>query len=62
MEPHVISYIPEHSRIDRHKLIGKVAKDHTASVYTICGEWFDMGQWDEYRRSLKQLGALSDEI
>ena len=50
MEPHIISYISEGSQIDMNKLIDIVAKKEKISVFPIYGGWFDIGQWDEYKK------------
>lgn len=57
MEPRVLSYIPDGKAMDITELIGLVAKKEKISVYTIFGGWFDIGQWEEYKDSLKQMGV-----
>lgn len=61
MEPHIISYISEGSQIDMNKLIDIVAKKEKISVFPIYGGWFDIGQWDEYKKSVGKLGCLESE-
>lgn len=61
MEPHIISYITEGSQIDMNKLIDIVAKKEKISVFPIYGGWFDIGQWDEYKKSIGKLGCLESE-
>jgi dTDP-glucose pyrophosphorylase len=61
IEPHVISYISEGSQIDMNKLIDIVAKKEKISVFPIYGGWFDIGQWDEYKKSVGKLGCLESE-
>lgn len=61
MEPHLISYISEGSRMDMNKLIDIVAKKEKISVFPIYGGWFDIGQWDEYKKSIGKLGCLENE-
>lgn len=53
MEPHIISYIPESEHVDMNTLIDSVAKKEKISVFPIYGGWFDIGQWDEYKKSLE---------
>lgn len=57
MEPRVLSYIPEGRKMDIDELVTAVAKKDTVSVYTIFGGWFDIGQWEEYKESMKRLEA-----
>jgi len=61
MESHIISYISEGSQIDMNKLIDIVAKKEKISVFPIYGGWFDIGQWDEYKKSIGKLGCLENE-
>ena len=58
MEPHIISYISEGSQIDMNKLIDIVAKKEKISVFPIYGGWFDIGQWDEYKKSITELRGV----
>ncbi len=56
MEPAIISLIPENTYTGMDKLINMVLKNGgKVSVYTINEGWFDVGQWDEYRKSLKLI-------
>lgn len=55
MEPHVISYITEGSCMDMNELISAVLDQEKVSVYPIYGGWFDIGQWEEYNRSIEKL-------
>lgn len=55
LEPEIISLIPEGKFIDMNVLIELVAKKGKVSVYPISEGWFDVGQWDEYAKSLKEL-------
>lgn len=61
MEPHIISYISEGNQIDMNKLIDIVAKKEKISVFPIYGGWFDIGQWDEYKKSIGKLGCIENE-
>ena len=58
MESHIISYISEGSQIDMNKLIDIVAKKEKISVFPIYGGWFDIGQWDEYKKSIEKLEGI----
>jgi len=58
MEPHIISYISEGSQMDMNKLIDIVAKKEKISVFPIYGGWFDIGQWDEYKKSIEKLEGI----
>lgn len=60
-EPEITNFIDENQFIDMDKLIKKLKKEHQkVGVYPYWGEWFDIGQWDEYRRSLKKIGEQTD--
>jgi dTDP-glucose pyrophosphorylase len=58
MEPDLISYIPEGQHMDMDQLIENISKKEKVSVYPIIGGWFDIGQWEEYKSSLKELGEV----
>ena len=60
MEPRVISFIPEGEPLDMNKLIEKVAKKEKISVYPIHLGWFDIGQWEEYKRGLEKMESWED--
>jgi NDP-sugar pyrophosphorylase family protein len=57
MEPRVLGYIPYGRKMDIDELIALVAAKDKVSVYTVFGGWFDIGQWEEYRDSLRRLGV-----
>lgn len=54
-EPEIISLIPEGKFIDMNVLIELAAAKGKVSVYPISEGWFDVGQWDEYAKSLQEL-------
>ncbi|MBZ0156717.1 MAG: nucleotidyltransferase family protein [Alphaproteobacteria bacterium] len=56
MEPGVISYIAEGQYMDMNELIEIAKKDMNVSVFPIYSGWLDIGQWEEYKRSLKIIG------
>lgn len=60
MEPHVISYIPKGKAVDMNEVIDLVCKKEKVSVYPISTGWFDIGQWEEYKRSIEELGTFKD--
>ena len=55
IEPHVISYIPEGKHIDMNELIETVIEKEKVSVYPIYKGWFDIGQWEEYKKTVEKL-------
>ena len=57
MEPHVFSYIPRKTRMDMNELIATVMEKEKVSVYPVYGGWLDIGQWEEYRETVKHLGT-----
>jgi len=56
MEPRIFSYIPKKTRIDMNELIVRVMEKEKVSVYPIYGGWLDIGQWEEYKETVKHLG------
>lgn len=59
MEPEVLSLIPKDKKMDMDELIGMLTEKGLVSVYPISNGWFDIGQWDKYRHSLKKFNELS---
>ena len=58
MEPHVISYLPDRQPFAMDELIMAVSGREKVTVYPIYGGWLDIGQWEEYNRTLKELGPI----
>lgn len=58
MEPQIIDYLVEHEQMDIDKLIMKLKQSNTdkVGVFPCWGRWFDVGQWDEYKKTLKNMG------
>ncbi len=56
MEPEVLELVPSNERLGMNQLIEKVMKRGKVAVYPISDGWFDIGQWKEYRDSLRLLG------
>lgn len=58
-EPEALNFIHENEYLDMDKLIGRIKSAHEdrIGVYPYWGKWLDIGQWDEYKRSLKYLGG-----
>ena len=59
-EPSVFDFIKDRQYLDMDKLIREIKAQHAENVgvYPHLGGWFDIGQWDEYRKSLKELGNV----
>lgn len=57
-EPSVFEFIKDREHLDMDRLIRdiKAQRADRVGVYPHWGGWFDIGQWDEYRKSLKELG------
>ncbi len=55
LEPEVISLIPDNEYMDMNTLIDLTLKKGKVSVYPIHDGWFDIGQWEEYKNSIKAL-------
>lgn len=62
IEPRVIEYISDNTRLDINELIEVVMRKEKVSVYTISDGWFDIGRWEEYRKTVRMLGAELNEI
>lgn len=56
LEPEVISYVPESGVMDMNMLIEIALQKEKVSVYPIHEGWLDIGEWDEYKKSIKELG------
>ncbi len=57
-DPEVISLIPKDKHLNMNILIEVASKEGRVSVYPIHDGWFDLGQWDEYRKSIKELRGI----
>lgn len=59
-EPSVFEFIKDRRHLDMDKLIREIQAAHSSrvGVYPHWGGWFDIGQWDEYRKSLKELADV----
>jgi dTDP-glucose pyrophosphorylase len=57
LEPEVINLIDENEQLGMDELIRRVGKEspEQVGVYPHWGGWFDVGQWDEYRKSLREF-------
>ena len=55
IEPHVISYFQKGEKMDMDNLIELVAAKEKVSVYPLYGNWFDIGQWQEYKANIDKL-------
>jgi dTDP-glucose pyrophosphorylase len=64
LESSLLGYIADGECIDMDKFIDKVktATNERVGVYPHWGGWLDLGQWDEYRKSLKKIGECTDEL
>ncbi|HYA86307.1 MAG TPA: hypothetical protein VEI57_04455 [Nitrospirota bacterium] len=59
-EPYALEFIKERQRLDMYQLILEIEAQGAdwAGVYTQSECGFDIGQWDEYRMSLEELGNV----
>ena len=57
MEPHVISCIPKGRAVNMNEVIDLINEKEKVSVYPISTGWFDIGQWEEYQKSVEKLGG-----
>lgn len=63
-EPELLDCIDDGAYIDMDKFIERVktSQNEKVGVYPHWGGWLDLGQWDEYKRSLKKIGEYPDEL
>jgi len=62
-EPDILKFINDCEPIDMDKLIYNVKSIYKEKVgiFPHWGGWFDIGQWEEYKKSLKHLGEKVDD-
>lgn len=60
MEPAILDYIPEGKQMDINNLIDIIKEKEKISVFHIYGGWFDIGQWDEYKKTVQKLEISTD--
>jgi dTDP-glucose pyrophosphorylase len=53
LEPRVLTYLTPGVRTDMNELIQTVAAKERVCVYPIYKGWFDIGQWDEYKKNVQ---------
>jgi dTDP-glucose pyrophosphorylase len=53
LEPRVLTYLTSGARMDMNELIQTVAEKEKVCVYPIYKGWFDIGQWEEYRKNVQ---------
>jgi NDP-sugar pyrophosphorylase family protein len=63
-DPDIFNYITERKVMNMDELINvvRVDQENRIGVYPHWGGWFDLGQWDEYNKSLKIIGGHLNEI
>ncbi|HEY4707710.1 MAG TPA: sugar phosphate nucleotidyltransferase [Thermodesulfobacteriota bacterium] len=59
LNPEVVSLIGEGQSMDMNVLIERASEKGKVSVYPVGGGWLDVGQWDEYRDSIRKLREVS---
>jgi NDP-sugar pyrophosphorylase family protein len=59
-DPAIFDFIKDRSHLDMDKLIRQVKglRSDRVGVFPHWGGWFDIGQWEEYRKSIKELGNV----
>ena len=62
MEPRVLSLIKDGDKIDMNVLIDAVIKKDKVTVFPIYGNWLDIGQWEEYNKTVKHLKIEVDNV
>lgn len=59
LEPAVLPLIPKGIRVDMPEVIAAIRKaGMRVGVYPHHGRWFDVGQWEEYQRTLRLFEAI----
>lgn len=59
IEPEVIEFIQDDENIDMTDLMIRIKEDQKkVGVYPHHGKWFDVGQWEDYRNTIRQFGVL----
>ena len=59
LEPDALELIKDEEFIDMTDLMLRIKQhDGKVGVYPHHGDWFDVGQWEDYRNSLRYLGAM----
>ncbi|MDD5168742.1 MAG: sugar phosphate nucleotidyltransferase, partial [Syntrophales bacterium] len=58
MDPDIFDYISDGENLDIDQLIVRLnsSKTNNVGVFPSWGQWFDIGQWDEYKTTLKKMG------
>ncbi|MBI1911089.1 MAG: CBS domain-containing protein [Deltaproteobacteria bacterium] len=64
LEPEVLGFLDENSFMNMDELILKAKEKYLdkVSVFPHWGKWFDIGHWDEYRLSIKQLESREADV
>ena len=60
MESEILDFIGNNEKLDIDQLITKIKLSNTnkVGVFPCWEQWFDVGQWDEYKKTLKYLGIV----
>jgi dTDP-glucose pyrophosphorylase/CBS domain-containing protein len=58
LETEILHMIPDNKCMDMNILIENASKRGKVSVYPIHDGWIDVGQWEEYKKSLKEIGNI----
>ena len=58
MEPDIFDYLGDNEKMDIDKLITNIKLSNTGKVgvFPCWRRWSDVGQWDEYKKTLKNMG------
>ncbi len=61
LEPEVIGLIPENRPFDMPELLlAARAAGYKVGVYPVSSNWFDVGQWEEYQRTLEYFKRVDE--
>lgn len=61
LESEILDLIPKDQPVDMpHLMLAAKQKGYKVQVYPISCSWFDVGEWDEYKKALKYIETRSD--
>jgi dTDP-glucose pyrophosphorylase len=58
LEPEILLMVPGNKYMDMNILIEKVSKKGKVSVYPVHDGWVDVGQLEEYKKGLEEIGKM----
>lgn len=62
LEPGVLEGIPSGGKADMNEVIEQVSAKGKVTVYPIYGNWLDIGQWEEYNKTVAHLQTVVRDV